>query len=100
MRCTKMHLLTCVKESKVVTDLTQNSFSVLFSAPLQSSPQGKAIQWLRLRFSWLFVFPGGTALNRVSSFLLRLSGSLKIPHHEIMIFVSGNTDTPTFPREE
>lgn len=53
---------------------------------------GRATQWLRPPVLHVFVFLEGTTLKTVSGFLLRLSGSLKIPRHEIMIFAISDTD--------
>lgn len=78
---------------KLSTDLTlKSSFSLSSFARVQSRRCGRATQWLRAVLQ-VFVFLGGTTLKTVSSFLLRLSGSLKIPHREIMIFAIGDTDT-------
>lgn len=77
-------------DPKLSTDLTLRVL-FLFSS-LQSRLCGRAIQWLRAPVLQVFVFLGGTTLKTVSGFLLRLSGSLKIPRHEIMIFAISDTD--------
>lgn len=95
MLYTKIHLLICGNESKVVRRPNLELFSCSFLLLCSQVYVGGLFNGSELLFAKSLCRPW-RSLKIVSCFLLRVSGSLKIPRHKILIFVISDTDTHTF----